>query len=68
VIVLAVALCGCSFLEQINFGGSSLDPNKVYLDQMSVVSVSPRETYRYACVGRPLLCVQHGVDFECRCP
>lgn len=68
VIVLAFALGGCSLLEQIQFGGSSLDPNKIYLQPTTVVSVSPRETYRYGCVDRPLLCVQHGIEFECRCP
>jgi hypothetical protein len=68
VIFLAAALCGCSLLEQVDFGGRSLDPNKIYVSPTAVVSVAQRQIYRYACVDRPLLCVQHGVNFECRCP
>lgn len=68
VIVLALSGSACSFLDQLNFGGSGLDPSKIYLSQTDVVSVSPRETYRYACASPPMLCVQRGLDFECRCP
>jgi hypothetical protein len=68
VIAFALAASACSVLEQIDFGGSRLDRNKVYLNATDVVVASPRETHRYACVDRPLLCVQHGIGFECRCP
>ena len=68
VLVLGLALSACSALGQFNFGAPSLNPNKIYLDQTSVVRVSPRESHRYACVNPPLLCVQHGLGLECRCP
>lgn len=70
IVVIALALSGsaCSFLDQLDFGSSGLDPNKIYLGQTDVVAVSQRETYRYACVSGPMLCVQHGIKFECRCP
>lgn len=59
---------GCSFLDQLALGdGYRLDPNKVYLGR-STVSVSARDTSRYACVGAPMICEQRGIDFECRCP
>jgi hypothetical protein len=67
-IVLVLALGACSVLDQFQFGSSALDPNKIYLDSVTVVSVAPREADRYACVGVPMLCVQHGVELECRCP
>ena len=67
-LTLVVPLGACAVLDEINFGGSSLDPNKIYLNRADVVSVSARQTYRYACVAPPLLCVQHGLTFECRCP
>jgi hypothetical protein len=67
-ILVTLPLTACSFLDQVQFGGYSLDPNKIYLRPATVVSVSPRETYRYACVGTPLLCVSYGFEFECRCP
>ena len=67
-LVLVLALSACSVLDQINFGAPSLNPNRIYLDQTELVTVSPREAHRYACVNPPLLCVQHGFGFECRCP
>ena len=68
VIALVFALSACSYLEQIQLNGYARNPNKIYLDQMSIVSVSFRDTHRYACFDRPLLCVQRGIGFECRCP
>ena len=68
VLVFTLPLGACSFLDQILFSGPSLNPNKVYLNRADVVSVSARETYRFACVDQPLLCVQRGMTFECRCP
>jgi hypothetical protein len=68
IVVITVALSACSVLDGFQFGGSSLDPNKVYLSPMTPLTVAPRDTYRYACVGQPLLCVQRGASFECRCP
>jgi hypothetical protein len=68
VIVLALSLCACSILDSFEFGGSSLDPNKIYLTPTESVTVAPRNTHRYACIDAPLLCVQHGIAFECRCP
>ena len=65
---LVLPLGACSFIDQINFNGPSLNPNKVYLNRADFISVPARETYRYACIDQPLLCVQHGVEFECRCP
>jgi hypothetical protein len=67
-LVFVLALSACSVLDQIHFGGSRLDPNRIYLSQTSVVRVSSRESYRYACVNPPLVCVQHGIGLECRCP
>ena len=64
---LTLTLGACSFLDQIDFGGPALNPNKIYLGR-EAVSVSAREADRYACVGSPLLCVQRGLSFECRCP
>jgi hypothetical protein len=52
----------------MDFNGPSFDPNKIYLSPAELVSVSARQTHRYACDGPPLLCVQRGIDFECRCP
>ncbi len=68
VIVLASLLNACSILDRINFDPPSLDPSKIYLSPTSVVSVAARQTHRYACVDRPLLCINRGVEFECRCP
>jgi predicted Abi (CAAX) family protease len=67
-LVLVFALSACSVFEQGNFGGSSLNPNRIYLDQTTVARASQGETRRYACVTPPLICVQHGMGFECRCP
>ena len=67
-LALFLTLSACSVFEQANLGGSSLNPNRIYLDQTTVARVSPGETRRYACVNPPLLCVLHGMGFECRCP
>jgi hypothetical protein len=67
-LALTLLLGACGFLDQLEFGGPSLNPNKVYLNRADVVTVGARETYRYACVDRALLCVSRGVGFECRCP
>jgi hypothetical protein len=58
----------CSVLDRIEFGRPTLNPNKIYLTGEMPVTVAARDTHRYACVGTPLLCMQHGVSFECRCP
>jgi hypothetical protein len=68
VIVVALLLNACSFIGRMDFNAPSLDPSKIYLNATTVVSVSRRESYRYACIDPPLLCVQHGLGFECRCP
>ncbi len=69
VIALALASSACSILDRIDFGPAALDPNKIYLTAEKMpVTVSPRDTHRYACVGTPLICLQRGVSFECRCP
>jgi len=69
VIVLATALSGCSFLDQLQLNGPQrLDPSKVYLNRADVVYVGPRETQRFACAGGPLVCSLRGVEFECSCP
>jgi len=68
VITLVFALSACSLLDQLDFNGSGLDPNKIYLDQTNIVSVAARETHRYACIYGSLLCVQRGINLECRCP
>ena len=68
VVVLAPLLGACSVLDRMNLNAPTFDPNKIYLSPAELVSVSPRQTYRYACVSPPLLCVHRGVDFECRCP
>ena len=67
-LALALLLGACGFLDQIYLDGPSLNPNKIYLNRMDVVTVAARDTYRYACVDRPLLCVSHGIGLECRCP
>jgi hypothetical protein len=66
--VLALFVSGCSFLDQVNFGAPSLSSNNIYLRQGEIAEVGPRENHRYACVNGPLLCVQRGITFECRCP
>lgn len=68
VIVLVPLLGACSVLDRMDFNGPSFDPNKIYLSSAEPVSVSPRNTHRYACTSPPLLCVQRGTEFECRCP
>jgi hypothetical protein len=69
VIALALASSACSILDRIEFGRTMLDPNKIYLSAEALpVTVSPRDTRRYACIGTPLICLQRGVSFECRCP
>lgn len=67
-VLSASLLGGCSYLNGFQFGGNQLDPNKVYLEPTQRLSVSSRETYRYACVGGPMLCVQRGIGFDCGCP
>lgn len=66
--VLALFVSGCGFLDRINFGAPSLSSNNIYLRQGEIAEVKPREDHRYACVEGPLLCVQYGATFECRCP
>lgn len=66
--VLALFVSGCSFLDQVNFGAPSLSANNIYLRQGEIAEVGMRENNRYACVNGPLLCVQRGIKFECRCP
>ena len=70
IVVVAIALnaSACSLLDQIQFNGPSLDPNKVYLNPRDVITISPRHAERYACVGQPLLCTNHGVSYACHCP
>jgi hypothetical protein len=65
---LGLVSSGCSFLDELALSdGYRLDPNKIYLGR-SRISVSVRDTVRYACVGAPMLCEQHGSEFDCRCP
>jgi hypothetical protein len=66
-VLSASLLGGCSYLDGFQLG-PQLDPNKVYLEPLQKLSVSRRETYRYACVGGPMLCVQRGNGFDCGCP
>jgi hypothetical protein len=68
VVALGLSLGACGLLDQSLSSGPSLNRNTVYLNPEDVISVSGRDTSRYACVGQPLLCVHRGVDFECRCP
>jgi hypothetical protein len=65
--ILAIA-GGVSLTACSGFGSSTLNPNKIYLSPASVVSVAPRESHRYACATPPMVCMQHGFSFECRCP
>ena len=67
-VALTLLLGACGFLDQIQLGGPSFNPNKVYLNPADVVTVGAREAQRFACVDQPLLCVSRGVGFECRCP
>lgn len=67
-VLSASFLGGCGYLEGFQFGGSQLDPNKVYLEPMQKLSVSRRDAYRYACVDGPMLCVDRGIGFDCGCP
>ena len=68
VVALALHTGGCSLLDQIQFNGTSLDPNKVYLNVRDVIRITPRDAERYACIGQPLMCTLHGVAYECTCP
>jgi hypothetical protein len=68
VVVLALHTGACSLLDQIQFNGTSLDPNKVYLNVRDVIRITPRDAERYACIGQPLMCTLHGVAYECTCP
>jgi hypothetical protein len=38
------------------------------LNARDVIRISPRDAQRYACIGQPLMCMQHGVVYECTCP
>lgn len=67
-VLSASLLGGCSAFDNFQFGGAQLDPNKVYLSPTQKLSVSSRDTYRYACVGGAMLCVQRGIGFDCECP
>lgn len=69
-VVLSTALLGsgCSALGGFQFGSPQLDPNKVYLSPTQKLQVASRDTYRYACVGGAMLCVQRGIGFDCGCP
>ncbi|HEY3517085.1 MAG TPA: hypothetical protein VGL98_08555 [Gammaproteobacteria bacterium] len=67
-LALTLLLGGCGFLDQLELGGSSYNPNKIYLSRTDSVSIGTRETHRYACVNGPLMCVSRGVDFDCHCP
>ncbi len=68
-IMLAVALGGCGFLDELDFSRSgTLNPHRIYLSPATVVSVASRDTNRYACATPPLVCVQHGMRFDCHCP
>ena len=66
--VLAALLGACGFLDQVSLNGPGLNPNKVYLNRTDVISVSRRDTERYACRDGLLICVQRGIGFDCRCP
>ena len=68
VVILALHSGACSLLDQIQFNGTSLDPNKVYLNARDVIRISPRDAVRYACIDQALLCTQHGAAYECSCP
>ena len=61
-------LGACGSLDRIYLDGPSWNPNKIYLNRADVVAVGARETHRYACPDRPLLCVSRGVGFDCHCP
>ena len=67
-LALALLLGGCGFLDRIQLGGPSYNPNKIYLSRTDSVSVGTRETHRYACFNGPLMCVSRGIDLDCRCP
>jgi len=67
-LALTLLLGGCGFLDQLQLGGPSYDPNKIYLSPTDKVSVGTRETHRYVCANGPLMCVSRGVGFDCYCP
>lgn len=67
-VLSASVASGCSYLEKMEFGGTQLDPNKVYLSPNQILSVANRDAYRYACVGGAMLCVQRGIGLDCGCP
>jgi hypothetical protein len=66
-VLSALLFSGCSAFDNFQLG-ARLDPNKVYLSPTQKLSVSSRDTYRYACVGGAMLCVQRGIGFDCECP
>jgi hypothetical protein len=60
---------GCSVLDNLEFGGPpTLDPNRVYLDRATEITV-PRgqDLDRYACVYGPLQCEMWGTSWSCNC-
>lgn len=67
-LALTLVLGGCGFLDQATLGGSSYNPNKIYLRGVETVTVGTRETHRYACYSGPLMCTSRGVGFDCHCP
>ena len=67
-LALTLLLGGCGFLDQLQLGGPSYDPNKIYLSRTDSVSIGAREAHRYVCPNGPLMCVSHGVGFDCHCP
>lgn len=66
----AILLSGCSAIESVSFDGQATrDPSKVYLSGYEQVNTTKRDVEQYACLSdRPLVCVGHGMNMECRCP
>jgi hypothetical protein len=68
VIATSWLLCGCAFLDASLTQGSKVDPNRIYLGRTEVVGVQQQDLARYGCLGKPMVCVQRGVSYSCRCP
>jgi hypothetical protein len=71
VLIAMATLCslyGCAFLNDSLNHGPKVDPNRIYLGRSEVFGVQREDIARYGCLGRPMVCVQHGVNYSCRCP
>ena len=67
-VLLLLPLSGCAFLDQLELNeGNRRDPNKIYLENVTV-QTTKREMDRYACTsGVPIICKRFGFTYDCTC-